>query len=123
MTHIRHAVLLLILAIPVTLSAQQNWRYTGSMNGKRWLESATVLNNGLILVVGGMNETEAPLNTCELYDPATEKWTATSSMRCSRERHTATLLSDGRVVVIGGNGSFSGKYDSSGGYGGYMTTS
>jgi N-acetylneuraminic acid mutarotase len=89
-----------------------SWTATGSMNGVRFLHTATLLADGRVLVVGGADSiTETSVNalaTAELYDPATGSWTATGPMIEARARHTATLLADGRVLVAGGSGSSAG---------------
>jgi Galactose oxidase, central domain len=36
--------------------------------------TATVLNNGKVLVTGGINDNDLAVKTCELYDPLTRKW-------------------------------------------------
>ena len=90
-----------------------SWTATGSMNGVRFLHTATLLADGRVLVVGGADSiTETSVNalaTAELYDPATGTWAATGSMIGAHARHTATLLPDGRVLVAGGGGSGAGS--------------
>ncbi|WP_437289171.1 kelch repeat-containing protein [Sorangium sp. So ce406] len=68
----------------------------------RALHTATLLQTGKVLVVGGYRG-GAGLRTTELYDPATDTWTAGPSTMEGAERymHTATLLPDGRVLVLG----------------------
>lgn len=44
------------------------------------------------------------LNTCEIYDPATNRWTRTGGMGKTRTFHKAVLLPNDRVLVIGGLG-------------------
>jgi PKD repeat protein/N-acetylneuraminic acid mutarotase len=83
------------------------WTATGSMTTARALHSATLLPNGMVLVVGGRAATwvgwwDKTLKTAELYNPATGTWTATSSMGWMRENHTATLLPNGKVAILGG---------------------
>ena len=76
--------------------------------------SVTLLADGRVLVVGGVDASDSALGSCELYDPATGKWTETGSLP-PRVRHTlpppwgtrayghtATLLADGRVLLAGG---------------------
>jgi N-acetylneuraminic acid mutarotase len=74
----------------------------GSMSTPRFEHSATLLNDGRVLVAGGSNSSSTALATTEIYDPATRSWTAGPSLMTARALHTATLLSDGRVLVAGG---------------------
>jgi len=76
---------------------------TGSMAVGRFLHTATLLQNGRVLIVGGvLTSTSDPVATAEVYDPATGIFTMTGAMATARERHTATLLADGRVLIVGG---------------------
>jgi N-acetylneuraminic acid mutarotase len=90
---------------------------TGSMNEARALHTATLLQDGKVLVTGGGTPnmsgptlsgtgespapTPPPLNSAELYDPATGTWTETGTMEAGLAFHTANLLQDGRVLVVG----------------------
>jgi len=78
---------------------------TGSMTDSRIHHTATLLQDGRVLVVAGIVLSIAPLVSAELWDPGTGEWTPTGSLEQWRAKHTATLLDDGRVLVIGG-GSF-----------------
>ncbi len=81
---------------------------TGSMAVGRFLHTATQLQNGKVLIVGGaLTSTSDPVATAEVYDPATGIFTMTGAMATAREQHTATLLADGRVLVVGGTTSTS----------------
>ena len=76
---------------------------TGSMAVGRFLHTATKLQDGRVLIVGGvLRSASDPVATAEIYDPATGIFTMTGAMATARERHTATLLSDGRVLIVGG---------------------
>jgi Galactose oxidase, central domain/Bacterial Ig-like domain (group 2)/Kelch motif len=76
---------------------------TGSMAVGRFLHTATLLQNGKVLVVGGaLTSTSDPVASAELYDPVTGSFTMTGAMATAREQHTATLLADGRVLIVGG---------------------
>lgn len=80
---------------------------TGSLVSGREGHTATLLSNGLVLVVGGVGSGVGPsgqifLASAELYDPATSTWSATGSLAVARAYHTATLLPNGQVLVSGG---------------------
>ena len=67
----------------------------------RWKHTATLLNDGKVLVVGGTNNSSSILEA-EIFDPSTETWTDVGPMFHPRSGHTASLLSDGRGLVSGG---------------------
>ena len=78
---------------------------TGSLvTGARALHTATLLNNGKVLIAGGYNGTSS-VASAELYDPATGLFTATGSMNAIRSQHTATLLDNGKVLIAAGFGA------------------
>ena len=74
----------------------------GLLNIARSDFTATALQNGLVLVAGGINSAGSVEKTVELYDPVTNKWTQTGDMKTARRGHSATLLRDGRVLITGG---------------------
>lgn len=88
---------------------------TGSPLSNRRQHSATLLNNGKVLIVGGteykLTESsykssqksylEVPLASAELYDPTSRGFIATDKMASPKGGHTATLLPNGKVLVIG----------------------
>jgi len=79
---------------------------TGNMAVGRYLHTATLLQNGKVLIVGGVLTSKSdPVATAEIYDPATGTFTMTGAMATAREQHTATLLADGRVLIVGGTTS------------------
>ncbi|MDQ4134319.1 MAG: hypothetical protein M3179_14220 [Actinomycetota bacterium] len=93
--------------------ATGTWTPTGSLNTRRALHIAVLLNNGKVLVAGGRTCDVPPPGgancassfrtpTAELYDPATGVWTPTGSMNFDRHTTAAALLPDGRVIVPGG---------------------
>jgi hypothetical protein len=79
------------------------WAATGSLNTVRDDDTATLLNNGQVLVAGG-DGNSGYLSSAELYNPATGIWTATGSLNTARDDDTATLLNSGQVLVAGGRG-------------------
>jgi hypothetical protein len=91
------------------------WTATGSMNSARVEQTATLLPNGNVLVVGITNFNNS-LGGAELYDLPTGTWRTTGPMAAARSHHTATLLSNGKVLVAGGEGLSSAElYDPSSG--------
>jgi hypothetical protein len=64
--------------------------------------TATLLNNGDVLVTGGEDASGNPVATAELFDPTTGMFTPTGSMSVARAEHMATLLTNGAVLVTGG---------------------
>jgi N-acetylneuraminic acid mutarotase len=81
--------------------SNKQWAETGNMTTTRMKHTATLLQNGKVLVVGGYDGTNN-LSSAELYDPKSGKWMTTGSLIVARRDHTATLLSDGKVLVAGG---------------------
>jgi hypothetical protein len=78
---------------------------TGSMAVPRVLHTATLLNNGKVLVAGGTDSSGgggAAVPSAELYDPASGTFSFTGSMLTDRAQHTATLLPSGEVLIAGG---------------------
>jgi hypothetical protein len=80
---------------------------TGNMNVGRWAHTATLLDNGMVLVVGGFSN----ISSAELYNPATGTFTLTGSLHFSRFAHTASLLNNGLVLIAGGRTSQGGQAD------------
>ncbi len=76
------------------------------MNTARTLHQATLLQNGKVLITGGLNNQRVALNTAEIYDPNAGTFTLTKGkMKHARFGHTATLLTDGTVLIAGGASS------------------
>jgi hypothetical protein len=75
----------------------------GSLARPRHHHTATLLEDGRILVLGGQGSGR-PRPSSELWDPGTRTFTWGTPLATGRYEHTATLLPDGRVLVIGGVG-------------------
>lgn len=90
--------------------ATQTFTPTGNLHTPRFRHSATLLNDGTVLIAGGASQMEAKpgnrnpsLNTAEIYDPKTGKFTFTQgTMNAYREAHGASMLGDGTVLLTGG---------------------
>ena len=79
--------------------AMNKWTTVGSLNQARYYHTATLLNNGKVLVVGGY--VPVVTTSSELYDPATGTWSVGPGIS-TRYKHAATLLPDGTVLITGG---------------------
>ncbi len=75
---------------------------TGSMSSPHRGHTATLLQDGRVLVVGNGGESSPSSKAADLYDPATGKFSKAGSMKTGRWLHSATLLQDGRVLILGG---------------------
>jgi len=74
------------------------------MTTARLDHTAILLNNGLVLIAGGDNQTTY-LASAELYNPATGTFAVTGNLTTARSSQTATLLNDGTVLIAGGRNS------------------
>ncbi len=75
------------------------WTTAASMNIARRNFSATTLNDGRVLVVGGEGDSAL---SAEIYNPESDTWSFTSAPTYPRTLHSATKLKDGRVLIVGG---------------------
>jgi Galactose oxidase, central domain len=75
----------------------------GSLKMARQKLTATALQDGRVLVVGGVG-VSGLLGSLELFDPSNGAFEASPAVVHPRAGHVATLLPDGRVVITGGNG-------------------
>jgi hypothetical protein len=65
--------------------------------------TATLLQNGMVLVAGGSSTSSGIRADAVLYNPASNTFsTLTSHLSTSREFATATLLPNGKVLIAGG---------------------
>jgi galactose oxidase-like protein len=81
-----------------------NWEFTAEMTGARYGHTATLLPNGLALVIGGLNV--FALTGAEVFDPASETWSPTGQLITARAHHSATLLPNGKVLIAGGDNGY-----------------
>ncbi len=87
--------------VPASILGGPAFVSIASLRFPRAEATATVLDDGSILVAGGVDGTGAPRGDAEVYNPITRA-TALYSMVVARRGHTATLLADGRVLIDGG---------------------
>lgn len=77
---------------------------TNTISVARFLQTATLLNNGNVLLVGGLTS-DMPNTTSDavdIYNPVSDSWSAGTFLQTSRFAHTATLMVNGKVLVAGG---------------------
>lgn len=71
------------------------------MNHARARHTATILADGRVLVVSGIQGPDV-LRSAEVFDLGAGTWTDIADVDEPREAFTATLLSDGNVLIVGG---------------------
>ena len=91
--------------------AAGTWTPTGSMLESRQFFTATLLQDGRVLVAGVLTGGGIGVSRIELHTQATGAWTAGTPMNAVRSNHTATLLPDGKVLMAGGGVAIAELYD------------
>ena len=85
---------------------------TGNLIGVRRRHTATLLEDGRVLIAGGFNN-GSRLFTAEIYEPSSGLFSRVGDMSTPRDFHTATRLPNGKVLMVGGNGAVTGQILSS----------
>ncbi len=93
-------IIFTVLAFNMATAQEWEWTSTSSIDTSRIRFTATVLPNGNVMIIGGMNGPE--LSSCEIYNSNTDTWTAAENLPVPRQQHTATLINDSIILVIGG---------------------
>ena len=89
--------------------APPNWTLTGNLFHQTGGQTATLLNDGTVLLAGGEDSANAVLDLAQIYTPSTGLFTPTAgNMADVRTLPTATLLPDGMVLIAGGGSGTGG---------------
>jgi hypothetical protein len=91
--------------------ATREWSYAGNLKEGRQGHTATLLTTGQVLIAGGWNPFDNPIDTAEIYTPPSRTFTYTlGPMSIGRREHIALPLLEGNVLVAGGyNGTTAGE--------------
>src|SRR3954447_1083006 len=76
------AALASMVALALAGAAQAAWSGVGSLTSGRYNHTATLLNDGRVLVAGGSNS--GALDTAQLYDPHDNTWSSAGDMTFKR---------------------------------------
>ncbi|MGH8012876.1 MAG: kelch repeat-containing protein, partial [Candidatus Binataceae bacterium] len=76
--------------------------YQGMMTAARGNQTATLLQNGDVLIAGGGDAHGVAQASAAIYHTDTGKFTLAGSMHEARQEHRATLLPNGQVLITGG---------------------
>jgi large repetitive protein len=93
-----------------TFIAPALWDPTGALEIGAINPTATLLQNGKVLLAGGYNPSGSSYSSfpkavskSQVFDETTGLWSLTGNLAKARSFHAATLLNDGRVLVTGGD--------------------
>src|SRR5947208_3555799 len=100
------SAVVLLASIFYSASSSAQILGTTQLNTERRKHTATLIQNGMILIVGGENQSGI-VSQAEISDPASLTSTPAPAAASPRTDHTATLLPDGRVLISGGRDQMS----------------
>lgn len=94
---------------------ENEWRNAGNLNTPRGFHAAVKLENGNVLVAGGLPTATSQNKitvTAEIFNPETGKWTYTGNLTFDRipGPYGAVLLQDGHILVAGGRTATTESY-------------
>jgi hypothetical protein len=90
--------------------ASNTWQSAGQMTRARTGAVAILMQDGRILITGGMDANGVPLTSAEFFNPASEAFSAAPAMNVPRANHAAIVLTTGDVLVTGGVTDAGGDY-------------
>ena len=81
----------------------QDHLLTGRLKQARSYHSASLLPNGKILIIGGVDTSGNTVTTLEQYDVDSDSFSSIPNPGLiTRSGHTATLMADGKLLIAGG---------------------
>ena len=80
----------------------ETWVATGNMVTARTIHQQNLLDDGRVLMTGGLDSFGNPLASAELYDYLTGNFSSTGNMTIARQHHKTALLYTGKALVTGG---------------------
>ena len=94
--------ILMIFSLGLVACGGGDNQNTGPLQHPRYEHTATLLQDGKVLLAGGLDQTETGIGNGEVYNPSTDSWSPTGMMSAARGNYDTTLLSDGRVLAVAG---------------------
>lgn len=95
-----------VTAVQLYDPATDTWEQRTPLTPLRWAHTATLLDDGTVLVAGGIASDDpwmpSATATAALYDPIADSWTPVAPMPGAMSYAAATKLPDGDVIVSGG---------------------
>lgn len=101
-----------LATVEIFAARQGSWEQASALTGARRGATATLLQDGRVLVTGGelvQGGSRRSLDTAEVFDPDADEWAPAGTMSCPRSEHAAVLLPDGDVLVVAGDAAFPGQ--------------
>ncbi len=93
--------MLILMATWVSAESLANFSGVANLNRARAGHTATLLDNGKILIVGGADR-YVPVADSEIFDPSSQTFSPGPASIVARADHAAIKLADGRVLIMGG---------------------
>lgn len=91
-----------IASAEIYTPANGGWTPVPPMSTERAFHTAIALENGGVLVAGGVDATSSVLRSTELFDPELLVWVTVGLLTHGRLQHVAAPLAGGAVFVAGG---------------------
>ena len=92
---------ILITGVIIAWAQPGEFTYTGRMNQARIFHTATLLEDGRVLVTGGFIDGSV-FSSAEIYNPEKGEFVLIGDMHSPRYGHSAVRLLNGKVLITGG---------------------